>query len=467
MTNVQVSNLTCSRINLKTSFDHISRGCKACSRATSDGTSQQHRGRRHSTILLGEHSLHFGVHRKVNRREGDVTQQTRSRATIQPEEAQFTHHLNCRAWSTALAGHLQTNLDDLERVGEHHLTGTGTGSGEHLEREIDTALVEAGEGGAEQVVDGEFDGLLGRDAHQLWPDAAVETARTFASHHLHEAVGAVAVELLYARTGVALVLHARLHQIDRIDHRGADATCERAQHKVQRAVLGGGEQCRGGPRRSVHLGDGAGTRTAHLLKVRQRDAPTVAEQREEQLHLERRELHAGLAHGHTSEGRRIHGALAAVGGRDEHTMCGRQREHQMTERYDARKADHTTVLAAAQHGGVQGVQPLAHRSRHHHVGHEAQQVTKLVRRDLSVSLFHAHELLLQSLIAHALQKLRKSFHTQFSSAISTKEEIEPLAIKIICTRHDRTGVHHFHKFIFGDELVVVRVEKSESYLILG
>jgi len=128
--------------------------------------------------------------------------------------------------------HLQPDLDDFERIGENDLAAAGGAAGHDLPAPPDGVGLLVGEVGAHEVVDGQLDGLLGRDADHLRDDAGVQAADALVLDDLLRAVDAVLVEAL-AGAAAALVLHARLHQVDRVHHEGA----ERARYRAQREVV--------------------------------------------------------------------------------------------------------------------------------------------------------------------------------------------------------------------------------------
>ena len=88
----------------------------------------------------------------------------------------------------------------------------------------------------DKVVDCELDGLLGRDANQLNGEALVEAEDALVSDDLLEAVEAVSVHDLADVGARALILHARLDQVDRVDGERANRARNRAQEEPVAAL---------------------------------------------------------------------------------------------------------------------------------------------------------------------------------------------------------------------------------------
>lgn len=70
---------------------------------------------------------------------------------------------------------------------------------------------------------GEFDGLLGCDAHQLRHQSPIQTEDPFVSHHFLETIETVPVHQFTDEGARSLVLHTRLHQIYRVHRRCTDS----------------------------------------------------------------------------------------------------------------------------------------------------------------------------------------------------------------------------------------------------
>ena len=84
---------------------------------------------------------------------------------------------------------------------------------------------------AHEIVHRQLDRLLGRDTDQLRQHARVQAAEPLVADDLAEAVDRVVVQAL-AGVGAALVLHARLDQVDGVHHEGAKGARDAAQAKV-------------------------------------------------------------------------------------------------------------------------------------------------------------------------------------------------------------------------------------------
>ena len=104
----------------------------------------------------------------------------------------------------------------------------------------DVALL-VGEVAADDIVDGQLDGLLGGDTDELRQDTRVEAAETLVADHLPEAVDRIVIQPL-AGIGAALVLHARLDEIDRVHHEGTEGAGDAAEAKVVRRLDGAREE---------------------------------------------------------------------------------------------------------------------------------------------------------------------------------------------------------------------------------
>jgi hypothetical protein len=84
---------------------------------------------------------------------------------------------------------------------------------------------------SDQVVDRELNGLLWRHANHLRQHARVQTLDALVLDDLACAVERVVVQPL-THAAAPLVLHARLDQIDRVDHEGAKGTSDTAESEV-------------------------------------------------------------------------------------------------------------------------------------------------------------------------------------------------------------------------------------------
>ena len=120
--------------------------------------------------------------------------------------------------------------------------------------ELDLALL-IGEVAADEIVDGQLDGLLGGDTDELRQDTRVEAPEALVADDLPEAVDRVVVQPL-AGIRAALVLHARLDEIDRVHHEGTEGAGETAEAKVV---------CRLGGTRKEALALGLGLESAGVL----------------------------------------------------------------------------------------------------------------------------------------------------------------------------------------------------------
>lgn len=106
------------------------------------------------TILILERFLELGIDGEVDARERNVTQETSRRSLIQTLRKQLSvvvqngrYKLNSRTskaklfanlisrflYARSLTLHLKTDFDDLKRIGEDHLRGSGTSASKNLE----------------------------------------------------------------------------------------------------------------------------------------------------------------------------------------------------------------------------------------------------------------------------------------------------------------------------------------------
>lgn len=232
--------------NLQTRLDHIGWRHQRGSRNTRNGTSSQQGDWTIVAILVGQCCLGVRISGEVDGREVHVTQQTSLGTLVQSKEAQLPDHGQCTDLGAAgnFTCHLQSNLNNFQRISEDDLRSTTTTTGQDLTPDGNVAafvcaLV------AHKIVDRQFDGLLGCHAHQLRQQTTIETEHTLVANDLSDCEGEIycfaniyyhphKAYLLEAIPGVpvghltdhgprALILHARLHQIDGVDHSSASS----------------------------------------------------------------------------------------------------------------------------------------------------------------------------------------------------------------------------------------------------
>lgn len=120
---------------------------------------------------------------------------------------------------------------------------TGRAAGQQLVRVPDVAGVRVHELPPDEVVDGELDCLFGRHADELRQHARVEAAEALVADDFSRAVERVCVEPL-ADALRALILHARLDQVDGVDHEGAKGACNATEGEVVDRVQQAAEKAR-------------------------------------------------------------------------------------------------------------------------------------------------------------------------------------------------------------------------------
>lgn len=235
--------VTLAALDLQTGLDDVERCGEVGGGHTGDGTGGE---QLNNSELLGgrlaeEVLLEMAVEGEVNGREGHVTQQARGGTLVKTDETKVTHDPKSRALGDLLALarsgldgltlNLQTNLDNLERVGEDDLATTSATTSHDLCPKRDVAGCLVGEFATNKVVDSKLDSLLRGNTNQLRQNTRVQTAETLVADDLLEAVDTVLVELL-TDNGATLVLHAGLHQINGVHHEGTEGTSDRAEHEV-------------------------------------------------------------------------------------------------------------------------------------------------------------------------------------------------------------------------------------------
>lgn len=191
-----------------------------------------------------------------------VTQQTSGGTLVQTHETEVLHDPQGRAARSTLdvlgdlTLDLETNLDDLQRVGEdlekrkklltqrktkcsssfeptHHLTGTSSTSSQNLMKIPDLVGILIGKGATHEIVHGQLNGLLGSHANQLRDNTGVQAKETLVPDDLPRAVNGVVVEA-FTRTIGPLVLHTGLDQVNGVDHESTERTRQTTQSKVMR-----------------------------------------------------------------------------------------------------------------------------------------------------------------------------------------------------------------------------------------
>ena len=126
---------------------------------------------------------------EVDGRKGNIAEQAGRCALVQPNETQVSHDPHGRSLRCSFDGlgdlslHLETNFDDLERVGEYlemylsvailsgfgylctyYLAGTSGTTRDHFRPERDVTVL-VGKRCSDEIVDSELNGLLGSDTH--------------------------------------------------------------------------------------------------------------------------------------------------------------------------------------------------------------------------------------------------------------------------------------------------------------
>ena len=214
-----------------------------------------------SRITFWGTNLEVGKQREECDREGHVAQPASRDALVEAAHTELRDNSGrrlasrrrcCRSSSARrgcrrLALQLHAQLDDLHRVRGRDLEESRERAAQHLLPEPDAPIAVAlGEVLARDVVDGQLDGLLGRDADQVRAQPAVEPARALEAHDLAEAVDRPVVERRGARGRGAHVLHARLDHVEREDDGRAEDAGQAADDE-----LGGQGHLRGGWRLKV------------------------------------------------------------------------------------------------------------------------------------------------------------------------------------------------------------------------
>ncbi|KAI6754925.1 hypothetical protein HG531_004031 [Fusarium graminearum] len=193
--------------------------------------------------LAKEVLLEMAVGGEVDGGKGNIAEQTRRSALVQSDETQVAHNPHGRSLRCSFNGlgdlalDLETNLDDLEWVGENlWYVCTSRTTRDHLRPECDIAVL-VGERLSGDIVDGELDGLLWGDTDQLRQHTGVETSETFVTDDLLETIYRVLVKTL-TRLGASLVLQPCLDQINGVHHEGTEGTSNTTKGKVTQATRG-------------------------------------------------------------------------------------------------------------------------------------------------------------------------------------------------------------------------------------
>lgn len=113
----------------------------------------------------------------------------------------------------------------------YHLTSSGRTTRQNLPGIPNLSCLLVGEVAADQVVNGQFDGLLGSDTDQLGQDTRVETQEALIADDLPRAVDGIVVQPL-TDTGATLVLHSRFHQVNGVDHESTKGSSNATERKV-------------------------------------------------------------------------------------------------------------------------------------------------------------------------------------------------------------------------------------------
>ena len=229
--------------DLQTCFNDIGGSGEVGGRHPSQCTGQQKLEwtKRLSFTLPEQVPLDVRVGREVNSRKRDVAEQASRSALIKPLQAKFANHFDCSDETgtgepLGFSLHLQADFDNFQRVCKNDLTGSSHAATDDLlwDRQSvpsDGAYVALAKEAAHQVIDCQLDGLFGRNTDELRCQSTIQPEQAFSGDHLSGTVCRVAIEEV-ADKDCALILHACLDEIDRVDDCCADSTGNRAEGKV-------------------------------------------------------------------------------------------------------------------------------------------------------------------------------------------------------------------------------------------
>ena len=196
MEDALVAGLALLGLDLQSGLHHVEWCGEEGSGHTCDGTRQQQLPRLEPVPLclvlgveLEQVLLEMGVRWEVDGRKGDVSHQARCDTLVQTRDAEAADDLHRGDISAGgvLGLHLQSDLDDLDWVGEYDLAHSRGGTGENLAGDAKPVLA-VDELVPHEVVDGELDGLFWGDTDELEAEAGVEPRDALALDHLGEAV---------------------------------------------------------------------------------------------------------------------------------------------------------------------------------------------------------------------------------------------------------------------------------------
>ena len=115
----------------------------------------------------------MGVAGEEDHGERDVPEEAGAAALVEAEEAELLDDTEGGDPLAAsdLSRHLEPDLDNLERVGEHDLAAASTRASQYFSPERDLAV--SGHLVPHKIIHGQLDGLLRSNAHQLGHKASI------------------------------------------------------------------------------------------------------------------------------------------------------------------------------------------------------------------------------------------------------------------------------------------------------
>ena len=115
----------------------------------------------------------------------------------------------------------------------YDLTGSGGTACQNLSSQRNSSRLFICELPADEIVDGEFDGLFRSDSDKLRQNTRVQPTETLIPNDLACAIYRVLVQAL-TRTCASLILHPRLNEVDGVHHESTKGASDTAQAKMVR-----------------------------------------------------------------------------------------------------------------------------------------------------------------------------------------------------------------------------------------
>lgn len=166
--------------HLKSCLDQVNGSNKRSCRSSSNGSCHEYGQRTVVTGVIRQQGLDVGVGRKVDGAEGDIPQNASRGSLVNAGQPQPSEHTpsSLIIQGGEGPGHLEPDLDDLQRVGEDHVDQTRHGPRQHLPTHRDVAMVGLCQLVADKVIGGQLDSLLWSNITQIQSQASIQTSHT-------------------------------------------------------------------------------------------------------------------------------------------------------------------------------------------------------------------------------------------------------------------------------------------------